>query len=215
MIGSLFTSFTTEDVRLLLAAGADVSARDKFNSTPLHYQSIEGAMRLLILAGADVHSRDIFNRTPLHHQKDEGAVRLLLDAGADVNARSNSNNTSLHFQRDEGAVRLLILAGADVNARNDVDSTPLYYQRDEVVIRLLISAGADVNKTVLEFNPIVGRVYNGIKSDIIRCFITEFKVYKSSKTCKTSGFMEWYCGEGGVGRLVDHNRIYGFCSTLH
>jgi ankyrin repeat protein len=58
-----------ETVRLLIAHGVDVTAKDDHLSTPLHLASSSGIpeiVRLLIDSGADVTEKDGSSRTPLH-----------------------------------------------------------------------------------------------------------------------------------------------------
>ena len=58
-----------EIVRLLVEQGADVTAKDKSSSTPLHLASSFGTpeiVRLLIECGADITAEDESHRTPLH-----------------------------------------------------------------------------------------------------------------------------------------------------
>ena len=59
----------TDTVRLLIKHGADVSARDKTHSTPLHLAAQAGSpetVRLLLEHGADVTALDGRHKTPLH-----------------------------------------------------------------------------------------------------------------------------------------------------
>ena len=79
----------TEALRMLLEAGADVSAQDWEGSTLLHLAASKGnvaAIRMLLEAGADVNAQDQEGNTPLHLAASGGnvaATRMLLKAGAD------------------------------------------------------------------------------------------------------------------------------------
>jgi ankyrin repeat protein len=58
-----------DTVRLLIMHGADVTARNKTHSTPLHLASFNGSaetVRLLIKSGADVTAQNENHSTPLH-----------------------------------------------------------------------------------------------------------------------------------------------------
>ena len=58
-----------EIVRLLVEQGADVTAKDKSSSTPLHLASSFGTpeiVRLLIERGVDITAEDESRKTPLH-----------------------------------------------------------------------------------------------------------------------------------------------------
>lgn len=98
----------------LLAAGADLSARDAKGDTPL----------LAALA-----------RTRRLEREDPGlakAVRVLLEAGADPDARDRRGRTALHVAARRGGpemVAVLLDAGADVNAKDGRGRTPLAHAR--------------------------------------------------------------------------------------
>lgn len=95
----------TESLRQLLAAGADVSLRNRDNATPLHVAARAGnvpAVELLLQYKADVGATDTKGATPLHYAAEGGSVEaadLLLKAGADVNARTTDGESPSSWAR--------------------------------------------------------------------------------------------------------------------
>ncbi|XP_049945338.1 ankyrin-1-like isoform X2 [Schistocerca serialis cubense] len=90
-----------EEVRLLLAAGADVAARDEvFGFTALHFAAERGdaaVVRLLLSAASDPSGRDQWGWTPLHWAAQNGhaeAAAALLQAGADRGARADDDGST-------------------------------------------------------------------------------------------------------------------------
>ena len=88
----------------------------------------------LIAARADVDARDKAGRTPLHlasRTHKPSVVELLLDNGADPNAKDEAGQCPLHFAvvpadlADPELVELLLRHGADVNAKDKKGDTPL------------------------------------------------------------------------------------------
>jgi ankyrin repeat protein len=163
-----------EMVRLLLTAGADVTAATRDGVTPLALAAINGSPSMtdtLLKAGAQPNVALPEGETILMTAARTGqpeVVKLLLKAGADLNARENwFGETALMWAAAENhaeAVRVLVEAGADVNARSrtlDVPRrrhgqsilplgswTPLMYaarQGARDSLRALIEAGADLN----------------------------------------------------------------------
>lgn len=131
-------SGNVQAIARLVAAGADVNARDENGNTPLQYASAEpvpAAILKLIELGADVNLGDDRGFTPLHcaaaHGFCEQAVEVaeaLLACGADVNARSRKLGlVPLHEATGSDVIRLLVARGADPNLRNDAGLTPLEY----------------------------------------------------------------------------------------
>lgn len=130
----------------LLAAGADLEARDAQGQTPFFSAAdcrFCDAIRLLAAYGADVHARDEAGDTPLHAIIDHALVfpdaleviQTLLDVGADSNQRDASGQTTLHTAAARAAdpriIDALIAAGADVDARDTLGRTPLHCAAEE------------------------------------------------------------------------------------
>jgi ankyrin repeat protein len=112
-------------VKALLAAGADVNARDTVGGRPLHYAvgfGQKAIVDLLLSKGADVDGRAKDGVTPLYSAVSMGRTdmaRLLIARGAEVNARTKSGYTPLiraAFEGDLDFVKVLLAHGADVHA---------------------------------------------------------------------------------------------------
>ncbi|XP_047104623.1 cortactin-binding protein 2-like [Schistocerca piceifrons] len=95
-----------EEVRALLAGGADVGAMDGvFGRTALHYAAGRGhaaVVRLLLSAASDPNARDHCGQTPLHVAAWNGhaeAAAALLQAGADRGVRATDGDTPLDYAR--------------------------------------------------------------------------------------------------------------------
>ena len=91
-----FGTATVEDVTSCLAGGADVEARDKNGSTPLHlaaeYNENPAVIEALVAAGANVREGDEDGRHPLHYvvvfNENPAVTEALLEAGADPLAQT-------------------------------------------------------------------------------------------------------------------------------
>ncbi|KAJ1473746.1 ankyrin repeat-containing domain protein, partial [Baffinella frigidus] len=94
----------TEEVRRLLAEGADVQDIGEEGSSLLHAAAAEAnedVLRLLLLQqGSDVLAKDNRGATPLHfaaHAGSETSSIVLLEHGADASASDNTGMTPLHY----------------------------------------------------------------------------------------------------------------------
>ena len=156
------------NVELIINKGADVNAKNRRGSTPLHWAiHDEAKVRLLLSKGAGVNAKQAQGRTPLFLAAILGngipTVRLLFARGVDPNLASANGQTPLMMAAARGnveGIRLLIEKGANVNARDGAGETALMFagtSGNSAAVRLLIENGADVkvrskrNETALGF----------------------------------------------------------------
>ena len=149
---------TGSAIRALIAAGADVAARDNSNNTPLQWvarrNQNSAVIKALLAAGADVNALNAFNETPLHGAAERGnpaVIEAMLAVGADPMARNDWGNTPLHraasWNDNPAVIAALVAVGADVTVRDDSGTTPLHEAADRndnpAVLEFLIETGAN------------------------------------------------------------------------
>ena len=111
------------EVKRLLEAGADVSAKNEIGYTPLHVAALMGhaaSVKVLLQAGAETEVKNMWDdRTPLHYAAGGGgpaSVKALLEAGADPNVPDKDGDTPLakaiRYDNNTEVVNLLKSAGA-------------------------------------------------------------------------------------------------------
>ena len=148
-------------VGLLLEAGADAAAANRYGVRPLSLACTNGnaaVVELLLDAGADANTALAEGETPLMTAARTGdldVVRLLLERGADVNAAESwRGQTALMWAAAEGHAQLIpamLSYGADVSARSAKGWTPLLFAVREGridVVQTLLEAGVDVEEAL-------------------------------------------------------------------
>ncbi len=145
-------------VDLLLGAGANAKASNRYNITPLYHAALNGnaaVMTRLLDAGADANGVSHEGQTILMTAALAGkpdAVRLLMTRGARVDAiEPFKGQTALMWAASEGnaaAAELLIEAGADVKMKSKGGFTALLFavrNAHASTAKVLLEHGADVN----------------------------------------------------------------------
>jgi ankyrin repeat protein len=97
-----FNELPDDVARWLVEKGADISATDRYDETPLHARAghWRGRIDILLELGADVHGRDGRGDTPLHKAASVGNARnagILLEHGARIDAANSSSLTPLEL----------------------------------------------------------------------------------------------------------------------
>ncbi len=113
--------------------------------TPLHLASTSEVVRMLIAAGADVTAADGIGRTPLHLAVNAEVAQALIDGGAKVMAENPKGLTPLHLADNAGVAEVLIRKGAKVNYKKAHEKAPLYWailDNKPDVVEVLLAKGA-------------------------------------------------------------------------
>lgn len=143
---------SVEQLRQMIAQGANVKDAGKLGITPLHFAATEPAkVRVLLNAGADANAASAQGRTPLMVAAAAGAIesaRLLMAKGADVKARDKAGATAALLAAANGheeLTRMLVERGADVNAVDAAGFTLLHSAAAHMpppMVRWLLARGA-------------------------------------------------------------------------
>jgi ankyrin repeat protein len=126
---------------VLMAAGAKVSARTKWNTTPLWSAAVAGRAELVkffLRQGAELDARDTKGRTAFMFIAKHGfnieVISLLLARGSDVNAQDNEGCTALMYtalSADRRLTDILLESGAEINLQDRRGKTALMYAAGE------------------------------------------------------------------------------------
>ncbi|KAI9727353.1 MAG: hypothetical protein M1828_006973 [Chrysothrix sp. TS-e1954] len=161
-----------QGVKMLVDAGAALSATDDDGYTPLHLMCRQSSdfsiLRLLLSHGAESRvARKFDGLQPIHCAAEntftfagESALTILLENGAEINAQTRSGETALHYAaRKSGisqveTIQQLLQHGADVKLRSHAGQTCLHVLRDSgsinsdtgtSIVDTLITAGIELD----------------------------------------------------------------------
>jgi ankyrin repeat protein len=148
-------------VELLIRAGANPKAANRYGVTPLWLACTNGnaaAVVLLLKAGADPNTVLPEGETVLMTAARTGrvdAVKALVEAGAAVNTKEGwHGQTALMWAAAEGhpaVIQALVEHGADINARSNGGFTALLFAAREGhigAVRTLLDAGANLSDSL-------------------------------------------------------------------
>lgn len=140
-------------VRTLLAAGAEVDAKNGAEATPLLYGAGDAEIvRLLLVRGANPNAASKTKNTPLivaaSHPDSFTAVSLLLEAGADVHTVKRTDAEpaldSAVQAGDQRTIDLLLAKGAAKNPKSvSVALSTAAWRGNLAVVKLLLAQGGD------------------------------------------------------------------------
>lgn len=140
-------------LQMLIEHGANVNCPDRGGPIPLLYVTELKSARVLLAAGADVNAKNEAGTSPLMRAATQDfhgdIVRLFLENGADINAVDHEGSSSLHYAIQVGyaeVLQILLRSGADVDIRNLLGETPMEFAKRRgmtSMVTMLQEAGAE------------------------------------------------------------------------
>lgn len=173
---------TIDTLTFLLDAGADLTAKNRRGSTPLHWAiHDEAKVRLLLGRGAAVNARQVEGRTPLYQAALLGnavpVMKLLLAKGADPNIAIANGRTPLMAAAGRGDVEgmtLLLDAKGLVDAKDGAGETALMLAAGDgnpQAVRLLLDRGADATARTKRNETALGNAGTAGNEEIVRLLL--------------------------------------------
>jgi len=101
----------TAALKKAIDQGASVVDIDKYDRAPLHHASSGECIEILVSAGGDIHAKDKFGRTPLlcaASRDNRDTLQALLSHGASINDQDEHHSTCLHLVNELETVEMLV-----------------------------------------------------------------------------------------------------------
>ena len=149
-------------LKTLLQFDANVNLPDGQGNTPLHYVRNNTCVDILLAAGADITARNSFGHTPLHMVcRGAGSLPLLkrlIEGGININATDHSGETALctaTFGKHAECALHLIQHGADIDmaiGTNGLGDGPIHMaviSDVPAVLKLLLASNAKYTRANL------------------------------------------------------------------
>jgi serpin B len=169
------------EVQALVAAGADVNAKDRRGRTALHVAALEGkqgVVQLLLAQGADVKAKDSGGCTPLHlaaWRSRRDVVELLVAGGANVNDTDNAGLTPVEYAArcgSFGVVELLVAKGAKLPAGAARDGS----LSDNLVATVVAIAEPDVKTLIRDNSAFALDLYGRLRAAEGNLFLSPYSI---------------------------------------
>ena len=147
-----------EMVRILLAKGSDVNAKNRLGSNPLHLACFTGSCAMvndLLVSGSDYSLVNMRGKTPIcyvSYGRNPEVFKLFQAKDKDILNTRSTDGTNLLFYAiyaaDTAGFSYLVKQGLDVNSVDSHHFTPLCWavaENSPELIKASIKYGADVN----------------------------------------------------------------------
>lgn len=164
-------------IKLFLANGADINAKDRnkltllFNAACEHREEI--CEFLLKQPGIDVNITDDYQESALMKTYNLKIIKMLVEAGINIEARSKCGRTPLLHQASHERyenVRYLIKIGADTTVKDNNNKGLEYYIKDKNKIKSQINVVKD------EFQKLDDEEKDKFIEDIIKTYSKEKRI---------------------------------------